>query len=52
MLKCFYNKEMIYKNGFICHDTGLNSYSLTQNKKILSFSQFIYPLYHIIFLKY
>ncbi len=52
MLKGFYNKEMIYKNGFICHDTGFNSYSLTQNNKTLLFLQFIYPLYHIISLKY
>ena len=52
MLKCFYNKEMIYKNEFIRHYTGLTSYCLTQNNKILLFSQFIYPLYHIISLKY
>ena len=52
MLKGFYNKKIIYKNEFIRHDTGFNSYRLTQNNKILLFSQFIYPLYHIISLKY
>ena len=38
MLKGFYNKEMIYKNEFIRHDTGLYSYSLTQNNKIFGYS--------------